>query len=35
LNQATFWAWFKKARFRVTLGLSARTAIGPAFERVF
>src|SRR5208282_5503221 len=28
-------AWFKNARFRVTLGLSARTLIGPALERVY
>ena len=28
-------AWFKNARFRVTLGLSARTLIGPAPERVY
>jgi hypothetical protein len=27
-------AWFKNAHFRVTLGLSARTLSGPAFERV-
>ena len=25
-------AWFKNAHFRVTLGLSARTLIGPALE---
>ena len=29
------WAWFKNARFRVTLGISARTLIGPALERVY
>ena len=28
-------AWFKNARFRVTLGISARTLIGPALERVY
>jgi len=28
-------AWFKNARFRVTLGLSARTLIGPVLERVY
>ncbi len=28
-------AWFKDARFRVTLGISARTLIGPALERVY
>src|SRR5208283_4578214 len=28
-------AWFKNAGFRVTLGTSARTLIGPALERVF
>ena len=28
-------AWFKNAHFRVTLGLSARTLIGPALERVY
>ncbi|MGZ3390549.1 MAG: hypothetical protein ACXVCF_13260, partial [Isosphaeraceae bacterium] len=31
----TFPAWFKNAHFRVTLGLSARTLIGPALERVY
>src|SRR5271165_6307265 len=30
-----FQAWFKNARFRVTLGISARTLIGPALERVY
>jgi len=25
-------AWFKIARFRVTLGISARTLIGPTLE---
>jgi len=30
-----FSAWFKNARFRVTLGISARTLIGPALERVY
>ena len=29
------WAWFKNARFRVTHGISARTLIGPALERVY
>ncbi|MGZ5981226.1 MAG: hypothetical protein ACXWO3_09785, partial [Isosphaeraceae bacterium] len=33
LNHAQ--AWFKNAHFRVTLGLSARTLIGPALERVY
>ncbi|MGZ3487108.1 MAG: hypothetical protein ACXVBY_09620 [Isosphaeraceae bacterium] len=28
-------AWFKNTRFRVTLGISARTLIGPALERVY
>src|SRR5208337_1539199 len=28
-------AWFKNAGFRVTLGTSAQTLIGPALERVF
>ena len=28
-------AWFKSAPFRVTLGMSARTLIGPALERVY
>src|SRR4029077_11324174 len=28
-------AWFKNARFRVTLGISARTLIGPTFGRVY
>ena len=28
-------AWFKNARFRVTHGISARTLIGPALERVY
>ncbi len=28
-------AWFKNARFRVTLGISALTLIGPALERVY
>jgi len=27
-------AWFKNARFRVTVEISARTLIGPALERV-
>jgi acetyl esterase/lipase len=30
-----FRAWSKNARFRVTLGISARTLIGPALERVY
>ena len=29
------WAWFNNARFRVTLGIPARTLIGPALERVY
>ena len=29
-----FQAWFKNARFRVTVEISARTLIGPALERV-
>ncbi len=33
--QALQAAWFKNARFRVTLGISARTLIGPALERVY
>jgi len=28
-------AWFNNARFRVALGISARTLIGPALERVY
>ena len=32
---ASLSAWFKNARFRVTLGISARTLIGPALERVY
>src|SRR5208337_1195302 len=28
-------AWFKNTRFRVTHGISARTLIGPALERVY
>jgi hypothetical protein len=28
-------AWFKNPRFRVTHGISARTLIGPALERVY
>jgi len=28
-------AWFKNARFWVTLEISARTSIGPALERVY
>src|SRR5271157_704965 len=28
-------AWFNNARFRVTLGIPARTLIGPALERVY
>jgi len=28
-------AWFKNARFRVTLGISARILIGPALKRVY
>ena len=39
LNAIRLWAiisaWFKNARFRVTLGISARTLIGPALERVY
>ena len=31
---AVFSAWFNKALIRVTLGISARTLIGPALERV-
>jgi hypothetical protein len=27
-------AWFKNTRFRVTLGISARTLIGPVLKRV-
>src|SRR5271157_5674487 len=34
-SMIAFLAWFKNARFRVTLGLSARTLIGPALERVY
>ncbi len=34
-KDAEFEAWFKNARFRVTLGISARTLIGPALERVY
>ena len=30
----SFPAWFKNGRFRVTVGVSARTPIGPALERV-
>ena len=30
LFNPVFKAWFKNARFRVTLGISARTLIGPA-----
>jgi len=32
---AQFLAWFKNARFWVTLEISARTSIGPALERVY
>ena len=34
-NLLEYVAWFKNAGFRVTLGTSARTLIGPALERVF
>jgi len=34
-NAVQLAAWFKNARFRVTLGISARTLIGPALERVY
>jgi hypothetical protein len=35
MNSTSFWAWFKNPRFRVTHGISARTLIGPALERVY
>ena len=35
VNHPSDRAWFKNARFRVTLGISARTLIGPALERVY
>ena len=33
-GQASFVAWFNKALIQVTLGISARTLIGPALEQV-
>jgi hypothetical protein len=30
-----FEAWFKNTRFRVTLGLAARTLSGPVLKRVY
>ena len=30
-----YWAWFKNARFRVTLWISSQTLTGPALERVY
>src|SRR5208337_1005139 len=35
VSRAPIQAWFKNAGFRVTLGTSAQTLIGPALERVF